>query len=215
MLSASLNKVLPSLSRLQTVWSESLRSPRICVAVGITVVVRFRRWRTRMYQSWAAVVNLWLSDLCLSLTLLSGAEMVCVVTSCYLTIAFRVAPACNLPLTSLRWADLNLDIIALPMRLPSVVMRSEWITADVAFYVPPMEGSAYKVTDHDARASQRVAFLRVSTNVEYGYVYVNRTFSSVFIFLYDVFDSVKKKNPIALFFTNLMCCFFIFLSLCV
>ena len=53
----------------------------------------------------------------------------------------------------------------------------------MAFYVPPMEGSAYKVTDHDARASQRVAFLRVSTNVESDSIIFDQSHVLFFIFL--------------------------------
>ena len=48
------------------------------------------------------------------------------------------------------------------------------MTADVALYVPPKERSACEVSElYDARASLRVAFLCFSTNVDYGYPYVN------------------------------------------
>ena len=48
---------------------------------------------------------------------------------------------------------------------------------------PPTESMACRVTKrHDARASQRVTFLRFSTNFDYGYVNVNRTVFLFFIF---------------------------------
>ena len=49
--------------RFRTVWSDIPRTPGNAVAVEVAVVVLSRRWRTRMYRSWAAVVTRGLLDL--------------------------------------------------------------------------------------------------------------------------------------------------------
>ena len=64
-----LGKMHASLSQLWIVWSEILRSPRICLAVVLVVMVQFRRCRTRMYRSWAVIVTFWRRDLGLPLTI--------------------------------------------------------------------------------------------------------------------------------------------------
>ena len=85
-------------NRSRTVLSEILRSPGICVAVGVTVVVRFRIWGPRMYRSWATVVTLWRTDLSLSLThwvvsyRAHRAEVVCLETPKCLATTCWVSP---------------------------------------------------------------------------------------------------------------------------
>ena len=79
-----------------------------------------------------------------------------------------MAPACNL---------VNLGITALPT---VSVWGSVRIIADMTFYL-----TKCKVTErHDARVSLRVALLHITTNVDYSYVYANRTyFQAVVVFV--------------------------------
>ena len=82
-------------------------------------------------------------------------DMVCLEIPHCLATACWVALASNLPVALLPWTNMNFGIIA----LPSVAMQFVLITADVAFYVSPMEGSACKVREHHhAGASLRVSF---------------------------------------------------------
>ena len=187
-------------------------SPEVSVTLVVAFLVWFQRWRTWMYRSWVAVVTLRWPDLGLSLALwvvlhrAHKAEMVglempnCLATVCW------VAPACNLAIALLSWCQSWHYCITC-----SVLVRSVWITAEVAFYIPLTEGSAYKVIElRDAHASLRVVFLAfqykcwlwlclcesdvcVCVCVWVGGCY--SVFASPFThfdFIYDVFDSVKK-----------------------
>ena len=65
-------------------------------------------------------------------------------------------------------------------------MRYVRITADVAIYSPPTEGSTNKVTQlRNARASLRVVLLSFTTNVDYGYVITN-----LYLFVFTMFLSL-------------------------
>jgi hypothetical protein len=101
-------------SRLRTVCELNLRNPGIPAAVVDAATVRFRRWKTRMYQSCPGVVMrglplLWRSfvePVCWNL--FHSLEIVLWLTLRVRAISFRDSPAWRRPIVILRVAGSNL-----------------------------------------------------------------------------------------------------------
>ena len=143
-----------SLSWLQIVWSEILRSPGVYVTFVVAAIVRFRRWRTRLYRSWAAVVGTtwpWPVITTFSVVVSRQYRTDCLSgdAKCLAT-AWWVAPACDIPMALLRWADVNLGVIVLTTVSACGLFKSLLMWPCMSSH----GGLACRVTElHDARPS--------------------------------------------------------------
>jgi hypothetical protein len=106
--------LIPALRRrLRTVWSEILRCPGIAAAVDVTVVNLSRKWRSRIWRSWAGVVTLGrpnrgrscVEPCCWYLS--QRWEMLLWETFSTLDTCVWVSLACNRPIALLRWSSLR------------------------------------------------------------------------------------------------------------